>query len=59
MYQDLSTHHDRPVTEIIVALPLRIKGKSKSTCSNLSSPLGVHNMYLGAAFIIFNYCIKL
>ena len=50
MYQYLSTRHDWPVRNlVIVDLPVRMKGNSKSTSINLSSPLGAHNMYLDTA----------
>ena len=49
MYQDLSTHHDWPVRKVIVDLPIRMKGNSKCTSVNSSSPLGAQNMYLGTA----------
>ena len=43
MVQDLSKRHDWPVKKAIVDLPIRMKGSSKRTSGNSSSPLGAEN----------------
>ena len=43
VYQDVSTRHDWPVKKAIADLPIRLKGNSKCTSSNLWSPLGAQN----------------
>jgi len=58
VYQDLSTCHDWPVRKVIVDLPIRMKGNSKSTSVNSSSPLGAHNMYLSAASQSFDLYVN-
>ena len=47
--RDLSIHHDWPVKKSIVILPVRLKGSSKCTSSNLLSPQGAHNKDIGSA----------
>ena len=49
MYQDLSTCHDWPVKNVIVDLPIKMKGNSKRSSCNSLSPLGVQNKDLVAA----------
>ena len=48
MYQDLSTCHDWPVKNVIVDLPIKMKGNSKRSSCNSLSPLGVQNKDLVA-----------
>ena len=48
MYQDLSTCHDWPVKNVMVDLPIKMKGNSKRSSCNSLSPLGVHNKDLVA-----------
>ena len=49
VYQDLSTCHDWPVKNVIVDLPIKIKGNSKRFSCNSLSPLGVQDNDLVAA----------
>ena len=41
--------HDFPVEEVIVDLPIKMKGNSKRTSGNSLSPLGAQNKKIGAS----------
>ena len=47
--QDLNTRHDWHVKKAIVDLPVKVKGNSKRTSSNSSSPLVAKNKNIGVA----------
>ena len=47
--QDLSAHHDSPVKNATVDLPIRLKRNSKRICGNSLSPFGPQNKDIGAA----------
>ena len=49
MYQDFSTHHDWPVAEAIVDLPIKIKGNSICTSGDPLSLLEAQNKDIGTA----------
>ena len=50
MYQEfLRMHHDWPVENTIVNLPIRLKGNSKCISDNSLIPLGAQNMDTGTA----------
>ena len=55
VYQDLSTHHDWPVQEAIVDLPIRLKGNSKWASSSLFSPLGSRTRILA---LLHRHCLQ-
>ena len=40
VFQDLSAPHGWPIKKVMVDLPVRLKGNSKHTASNLLSLLG-------------------
>ena len=48
MYQDSSTCHDWPVKNVMVDLPIKMKGNSKRSSCNPLSSLGVQNKDLVA-----------
>ena len=48
MHQDLIRRHDLPVEEVIVNLPVRMKGNSKRTSGNSLSRLGSQTKDIGA-----------
>ena len=48
MYQDSSTCHDWPVKNVMVDLPIKMKGNSKRSSYNPLSSLGVQNKDLVA-----------
>ena len=49
MYQDLIIHHDWPVEEAIVNLPIKMKGNLKHTSGNLMSLLRAQSNDTGTA----------
>ena len=49
VYKDLSARHDWPVKQAIKDLPIKIKGNSKCTSGNSSSPLAAQNKDISAA----------
>ena len=49
MYQDVGTHHDWPVKNAIVQLPIRLKKKKEMHFCYLVESIGAQNKDIGAA----------
>ena len=59
VYQDLSTHHDWPVTKAIVDLPISLRGNSKGAVGNSLSLMGAQNNDIGATSQTLLFEVKL